>query len=321
MKPLTKCHILVTPTSFQQNKLLCNELEARVGRVTYNSTGKPLTSAGLCSMLKDADGLLAGLDTIDATALQCSPNLRVVARYGVGVSNVDLEAARQMGITITNTPGANTKAVAELAFALMLNLLRPILPAATETRQGGWPRLKGLSLEGKTVGLLGLGAIGKEVVRRLQGWDCSVIAFDILPDREFAVATGVELVSLDELLDRAELVSLHAPLTPETRGIVNRQFLHKLKPGALLVNTARGELVDEPALLQALESGHLKGAALDTFCEEPPSPGSPLLTHPNVIATPHMGAHTDQAVNSMGRMALDDCLAVLEGRAPRYRVA
>lgn len=317
MKPLSQCHVLVTPTSFPQNVALCAELESRVGRVTYNTTGKPLNSLQLRAILGDVNALLAGLDDIDEAALESAPHLKVVARYGVGLSNVDLQAASRLGISVTYTPGANAKAVAELAVALMLNLLRPILSAALETRQGGWPRLKGFSMEGKTIGLVGLGSIGKEVARRLRGWECRLLAFDIAPNVDFADQNGVELVSLEELLSRADLVSLHAPLTAETRGLVDAGFLMKMKPGAYLVNTARGELVDEAALLQALDSGQVRSAALDTFCEEPPSVGNALLLHPHVIATPHMGAHTDAAVQAMGRMALDDCLAVLEGRQPR----
>jgi phosphoglycerate dehydrogenase-like enzyme len=320
MKSLSECHVLVTPTSFPQNTALCEELESRVGRVTYNPTGKPLGSERLCELLGDVDGYIAGLDVIDAAALDAARRLLVISRYGVGVSNVDLEAARRRGIIVTNTPGANSKAVAELTFALMLNLLRPVLQAAIETREGDWPRLKGLSLEGKTVGLVGLGAIGKEVARRLQGWECRVLAYDIYPDQQFADQHAVTITSLDDLLARSDLVSLHAPLTQETNRMADGNFFEKLKPGSLFINTSRGELVDESALFQALELGHLRGAALDTFLIEPPDPSNPLLTHPKVIATPHMGAHTDAATHAMGRMALDDCLAVLENRTPRWRV-
>jgi D-3-phosphoglycerate dehydrogenase / 2-oxoglutarate reductase len=320
MKPLNDCHVLVTPTSFPQNTALCKELENQVGRVTYNTTGKPFSSEQLCGLLVDVDGFLAGLDVIDAAALQAGRNLKVVARYGVGVSNVDLETARRLGITVTNTPGANSKAVAELTFALMLNLLRPIQQASLETRQGGWPRFKGLSLEGKTVGLIGLGAIGKEVARRLQGWECRILAYDIHPDQHFSTRHGITITAIDELLAQADLVSLHVPLTPETKGFAGEAFFSRMKTGSYFINTSRGELVDECALLHALQEGRVGGAALDTFDVEPPDPANPLLKHPKVIATPHMGAHTDAATHAMGRRALDDCLAVLQDRPPRYRV-
>lgn len=322
MKPLKECHILVTPTSYgQHDGRLKTDLEALVGRVTYNPTAKPLSSAQLRELLPGVDGYIAGLDTIDAAALEAAGDLRVVARYGVGVDNVDLAAAKARGIVVTNTPGANARSVAELTVALLLLLARPVLRAAAETRAGGWPRTSGMSLEGKTVGLYGLGAIGRQVARRLVGFDCRVLAHDPLVDLEFCEAHDVIPVDPDELLAASDFVSLHLPVLPETRGLVDAAFLRRMKPGASLVNTSRGELVDEAALLEALQAGHLRGAALDAFTQEPPGAGNPLLALPQVIPTPHMGAHTDGATTGMGRMALEDCLAVLRGEEPRYRVA
>ena len=321
MKPLENCHILVTATSYGQHDagLKC-ELEAAVGRVTYNETGRPLSSSQLAALLPGVDGYIAGLDSIDAAALAAADGLRVVARYGVGVDNVDLAAAAARGIVVTNTPGANARSVAELTVALLLLLARPVLRAAAETRAGGWPRLPGLSLAGKTVGLVGFGAIGRQTARLLAGFDCRLLAYDPLLNEATAAALGVRAAGLDELLATSDFVSLHAPVTPATRGMVDAAFLARMKPGAALVNTARGELVDEAALLDALANGRLRGAALDAFAAEPPGGDNPLLALPNVIATPHMGAHTDGATTVMGRMALADCLAVLRGEEPRYRV-
>ncbi len=321
MKPLHECHILVTPASYgQHDGRLKSELEAVAGRVTYNESGKPLSSAQLAALLPGVDGLIAGLDAIDAAALAAADSLRVVARYGVGTDNVDLAAARARGIVVTNTPGANAGAVAELAVTLLLLLARPVLSAAAATREGGWPRTAGLSLGGKTVGLVGFGAIGRAVARLLAGFDCRLLAYDPWCDPEEAARLRVAVVDLGALLAVSDFVSLHAPVTPETRGMVNAEFLARMKPGAALVNTARGELVDEAALHQALASGHLRGAALDAFAVEPPGAANPLLSLPNVIATPHMGAHTDGATTTMGRMALADCLAVLRGEEPVHRV-
>jgi D-3-phosphoglycerate dehydrogenase len=321
MKPLENCHILVTATSYGQHDAgLKSELEAAVGRVTYNETGRPLSSSQLAALLPGVDGYIAGLDSIDAAALAAADGLRVVARYGVGVDNVDLAAAAARGIVVTNTPGANARSVAELTVALLLLLARPVLRAAAETRAGGWPRLPGLSLAGKTVGLVGFGAIGRQTARLLAGFDCRLLAYDPLLNEATAAALGVRAAGLDELLATSDFVSLHAPVTPATRGMVDAAFLARMKPGAALVNTARGELVDEAALLDALANGRLRGAALDAFAAEPPGGDNPLLALPNVIATPHMGAHTDGATTVMGRMALADCLAVLRGEEPRYRV-
>lgn len=321
MKPLSACHVLVTPTSYgKHDPALKADLEACVGRVTWNPTAKPLSSAQLQGLLGDVDGYIAGLDAIDGAALAAAPALRVIARYGVGVDNVDLEAARAHGVIVTNTPGANAGSVAELAIALMLDLLRLVLRAAAETRAGGWPRLTGQTLEGKTVGIVGLGAIGRGVAQRLSGFGCRVVAFDVVVDAAFAARWSVEILSMAELLAQSDIVSLHLPVLPTTRGLVSADFLTQMKPGAYLLNTARGELVDEDALLAALTSGRLAGAALDAFQHEPPG-DSPLLALPQVIATPHMGAHTDGATSAMGRMALADCLAVLRGDEPQYRVA
>ncbi len=321
MKPLENCHILVTATSYGQHDAgLKSELEAAVGRVTYNETGRPLSSSQLAALLPGVDGYIAGLDSIDAAALAAADGLRVVARYGVGVDNVDLAAAVARGIVVTNTPGANARSVAELTVALLLLLARPVLRAAAETRAGGWPRLPGLSLAGKTVGLVGFGAIGRQTARLLASFDCRLLAYDPLLNEATAAALGVRAAGLDELLATSDFVSLHAPVTPATRGMVDAAFMARMKPGAALVNTARGELVDEAALLDALANGRLRGAALDAFAAEPPGGDNPLLALPNVIATPHMGAHTDGATTVMGRMALADCLAVLRGEEPRYRV-
>ena len=321
MKALHDCHILVTATSYGQHDAgLRSELEAAVGRVTYNETGRPLSSSQLAALLPGVDGFIAGLDAIDAAALAAADWLRVVARYGVGVDNVDLAAAAVRGIVVTNTPGANARSVAELTVALLLLLARPVLRAAAETRAGGWPRLPGLSLAGKTVGLVGFGAIGRQTARLLAGFDCRLLAYDPLLNEATAAALGVRPAGLDELLAASDFVSLHAPVTPATRGMVDVAFLARMKPGAALVNTARGELVDEAALLGALTSGRLRGAALDAFAAEPPGGDNPLLALPNVIATPHMGAHTDGATTAMGRMALANCLAVLRGEEPTHRV-
>lgn len=320
-KPLRECHVLVTPTSYgSSDAALRTQLEALVGKVTYNPTGKPLTSEQLRALLPGVDGFIAGLDVIDAAALENADSLRVIARYGVGVSNVDLAAAQARGIIVTNTPAANAKAVAELTIALMLNLLRPILAAAQDTRQGGWMRAPGASLEGRTVGLVGMGAIGHEVARRLHGFDCAIIAYDVIADHAFMAQYGIRSVSLDELLAQADIVSLHVPVLDSTRQMVNADFLAKMKPGSYLINTARGELIDENALAAAIVSGHVRGAALDAFQTEPPGADNPLLKLPQVIATPHMGAHTDGATNTMGWMAFENCIAVLKGETPPHRV-
>jgi D-3-phosphoglycerate dehydrogenase len=318
---LKRMRVLVTPTSFGINDAsLRTRLEDEVGEVIYNPFGRPLSAAELAQLLPGCQGYIAGLDAITRLALDHADQLRVIARYGVGVDGVDLEAARAKGIVVTNTPGANSASVAELAVGLMLALVRNLAIAARATQAGEWPRLRGTLLEGKTIGLVGFGAIGKRVARLLQGFVCRVIAHDPYPDLAYASQAGVRLVPLPELLRHSDVISLHCPLLPETRGLVNAAFLAQMKPGAYLVNTARGELVDEPALVEALQRGQLRGAALDVFTRQPPEAGHPLLALPQVIGTPHLGSQTDSATNAMGWDALSDCLAVLRGQEPRYRV-
>lgn len=317
---LKKAHVLVTATSYGKNDpRLKTELESQVGRVTYNPTGKPLDSDQLAELLPGVDGFIAGLDVIDGKALEKADRLKVIARYGVGVDNVDFDAARNKGVVVTNTPGANSVSVAELALALMLALARQIPVADDAVHEGNWPRLNGISIEGKTIGILGLGAIGKQLALRLRGFNCRVIAYDPFYEGTFAEENGVEMMKITDVISESDFLSLHLPLLAETRGMVNPDFLASMKKGAFLINTARGDLVDEEALYAALETGHLRGAGLDAFMLEPPDLNNPLLRLSQVITTPHLGAQTDGATSNMGWIALHDCLAVLKGEKPDYQ--
>jgi len=321
LKALSDCTILVTPSSFgRHDPRLLSLLAESAGEVISNERGRPLTSDELRDILPGCDGYIAGQDHIDARALEQADRLRVIARYGVGVDRVDLGAAQSRGIIVTNTPGANADAVAELSIGLMLALARQIPHANQRTRSGEWPRLSGLSLAGSVVGLLGMGAIGQSVARRLRGFTCILQAHDPFVSSDQAEQLGVQMVELDTLVANSDFLSLHLPTTPETLGLVDADFLARMKRGAYLINTARGELVDETALHQALQSGQLRGAALDAFRQEPPDADNPLFGLPQVIVTPHMGAHTAGAVNAMGWGALSDCLAVLSGKPPKHRV-
>jgi D-3-phosphoglycerate dehydrogenase len=318
---IKSCRVLVTATSFGNNDpTLKAYLESQVGEVTYNRTGKPLNSLQLAELLPGIDGLIAGLDTINAEALKSADRLQVISRYGVGVDNVDLEYTRIRNIVVTNTPGANSVSVAELTLGLILALLRQIPQAVEATRRGEWPRFNGFSLEGRTVGIIGFGSIGKQVGQRLKGFSCKILAYDPFPDLSFASEFGIQICNLDELLNQSDIISLHLPSSTYTQGLVDEGFLNRTKPGAMLINTSRGDVVDEVALYNALQKGQLAGAALDVFRQQPPDPFNPLLALPNVLVTPHMGAHSDGATNAMGWMSLRDCLAVLRSEEPKFRV-
>ena len=289
--------------------------------MTYNNTGRPLTASELIERIKNADGFIAGLDVVNKEVLQTARNLQVVARYGVGVDNVDLKAARQCGIIVTNTPGANAASVAELTVGMILSLTRNLVSASISTRAGHWPRLRGKSLAGSTVGLIGLGSIGKQVARKLAGFDCEVLAYDIYSDAAFARENGIKLTSLDDVVSNADILSLHCSLVPDTQHLIDAACISKMKKGVSLINTARGELIDEEALIAALNSGKIRTAALDVFSKQPPETDHPLLQHPEVIVTPHMGSHTNGATNHMGWGALNNCLAVLKAEKPLNPIA
>jgi D-3-phosphoglycerate dehydrogenase len=252
--------------------------------------------------LAEADALLIrSAVTVTKEVLEKAPKLRVIGRAGVGVDNVDQETATARGVVVMNTPGGNAISVAEHTLALMLALARSVSNASASTKSGKWEKKKflGTELNGKTLGVVGLGNIGMQVARRARPFGMTVIASDPFVSPELAKDLGVEMVDLDRLYASSDYISLHLAVTAETRGLLNRNAFAKMKSGVRIVNCARGELVDEAALEEALNSGKVAGAALDVFAKEPPA-GSPLLQHDNVIATPHIGGSTEEAQESIG---------------------
>lgn len=320
-KKLKDCDVLVTPTSFAKyNKILAEEFEKLVGNVQYNTSGKPLKEKELIPLIGNFDAMIAGLDEITSKVIENAKNLKIIARYGTGTDNVDLQAAKEAGICVTNTPGANSVSVAELAIGLALAASRNIISGSNKTKSGGWPRLSGSSLYGKTFGIVGLGHIGKEVGARLSTFNVKILAYDIFQDNNFASKYAIEFSDMDKLLGSSDIVSLHIPVSGETKQMINKTTLSKMKKGAILINTSRGELIDEEALFESLVSGHLKAAALDAFNQEPPGLDNKLIALDQVIATPHMGAATDNASDEMTRIAIIEVIAVLNGQTPRHAV-
>jgi len=314
--------ILITPTSFLKpvNAKAKEMIEAFADEVIYNPHTRPLTAEEVAALLPGVDGYIAGLDTISAEALAGAPeSLKVISRYGAGVDRVDLAAARARGIVVTNTPGTNSTAVCELAFGLMLSLARRIPQLDAAVKSGGWPRTSGMELAGRTLGVVGFGAIGKKLAVRAKAFEMDVIAYDPYFDAAFAAEHGIRQVTLEELFPQADVISLHVPLTEQTRHMIGAAQIAAMKKGALIINTARGGLIDEAAAAEALKSGKLGGVGLDAFEVEPPQ-DSPLMGLDNVVMTPHAGAHTDEAVAAMGMMAVKNLIDVLEGRECRYIV-
>ena len=266
-----------------------------------------LSGAALQEAIRAADGVIVRSGTrITAELLEDPGRLRAIVRAGVGVDNIDVAAATRRGIFVMNTPGGNTVSTAEHTITLMLALARHIPAADASLRQKKWERNKfvGTQLAGKTLGVVGLGRVGREVARRAAGLDMKVVGYDpfLAPDR--AAQLGIEAVSgLEQLLPRVDFLTVHTPLTDETRDLIGRRELAMMPKGVRLLNCARGGIINEEALVEALRAGHVAGAALDVFTQEPPSPDHPLLTLPNVVLTPHLGASTVEAQASVAREA------------------
>jgi D-3-phosphoglycerate dehydrogenase len=312
--------ILVTARSFRQTPGRHHELLEQSGHeVVESPVDRPLKESELVELIGDVDGAILGLDYVTAAVIEAGGQLKVLSRYGVGVDRVDSEAATAAGVVVTNTPGANHIGVAELTLGLMLSLARRIPQHYSSARQGSWARMRGTELAGKTLGVIGLGWISKEVIRRASAFDMRILVQTGYPDEELINRYGVEYVPLERILQEADYVSLHCAVTPERCDMIGEKELQDMKPGAYLVNTARGELVDEEALLRALQEGWIAGAAMDAFKEEP-AIGNPLLELENFIGTPHLGATTYESIIRMGTMAVENALQVLRGERPIYVV-
>jgi D-3-phosphoglycerate dehydrogenase len=286
---------------------------------------KGISAEELLAVIGEYEALIVRSRTkVTQAVLQAGKKLKVVGRAGVGVDNIDVNAARQLGVTVVNAPLAATIAVAELAMALMIALARNVAHADEAMKSGQWLKnqLMGTELYGKTLGIIGLGRIGSSVAERAAAFGMPIVlGYDTAEDKRVALReSGFEITPLEELYARADYISIHVPLTPETLNMIDAQAIAKMKPGVRIICTARGGIIDEAALLAALESGHVAGAGLDVFAQEPPG-ATPLISHPNVIATPHIGAQTQEAQNRAGEDIASEVVAALRGQPLRWKVA
>jgi len=295
--------VAVCSRSFSRNEMLRRELADRYARVTFNDDGLSLSGDGLVEFLGGHHKAIIGLEEIDGAVLDRLPDLRVVSKYGVGTDMLDLPAMACRGVRLGWTGGVNSRAVAELVVATSISLLRGLPESSRDVTEGGWHQRVGRQLSGRTVGIVGWGHIGRDLAHLLKAFGCLVLATDVRDVAEDCAVAGVEAVGLDDLLERADVVSLHVPLVPSTEGMLDERRLSAMREGSILVNAARGGLVDEEALFRALTDGKLAGAALDVFSVEPPVE-SPLLGLTNVLATPHIGGSTEEAYLAMGRAAI-----------------
>ena len=312
--------VLVTTRSF--GKEVREPLERLIQegcRILEWREGGGLDEADLRAKVAQADGWIVAFHPIGAALMDAAPRLRIIAKHGVGVDNIDIAAATARGIVVTTAPSANDQAVADLTLALLLSLLRRIPEANASVKAGRWERFLGCGLSGKVMGILGLGRIGQNVARRARGFGVELIGADPFWPDAAARELNIRRVEPNELFAKADIISLHAPLTPETTGLVGEAAIAAMKPGVWIVNTSRGKIVEEKAMYEALESGHVAGYATDVFENEPPV-GSPLLTLPNVVATPHMGTHTRESLALMGDRVADAVLRVFRGERPEFVV-
>jgi phosphoglycerate dehydrogenase-like enzyme len=295
--------IVVLSRSFSRHPVLRAELVKQYETVAFNDSGITLSGYELVEFLKPHDAAIVALERIDEDVLKQLPNLRVISKYGVGLDNIDLHAAARSGIRVGWQGGVNRRSVAELMIAFAIAGLRGVTVSHQDLQAGVWRQYRGRQLSNATVGLIGFGYVGQEIAHLLKAFGATVIAYDIRELSRVAANLGVALVTLDELLRRVDVVSLHVPYTAQTAGIIGADQIALMRAGAILINTARGGLVDEAAALTALQEGKLAAFCLDVYAVEPPS-NKRMFDIPGFIGTAHIGGSSEEAVLAMGRAAI-----------------
>jgi D-3-phosphoglycerate dehydrogenase len=308
--------ILITPKSFGTYKSKAYPLLQEKGyEVVENTLGRTMTEQEILEIVKqDVVGIIVGVDPITANILEQSEELAAVSKYGVGMDNIDLAKAKELGISVKNAVGTNNISVAEQAIALMFSITRNIPSISKGVKDGGWGRVIGCELTGKKLGIIGGGQIGKEVAKRARGLEMNVSIYDpYFNDEAFLCKYEMErCLDLDQLFAESDIISLHIPATPDTKGIINKETLKLMKPTSYIINTSRGELINEEDLYEALSNKTIAGAAQDVFSSEPPVKGEKLLELDNFILTPHIGAFTREAVERMVMVSTMNLLDMLE---------
>lgn len=295
--------IAVANQTFGKDPILRGELQALFPDCVFNEKSGRLTEDELASLLKECDGAVIGLELVGARLLRRCPRLKIISKYGVGLDNIDTAACERQGIAVGWTPGLNKLAVAEMTLALILGLLRDVVYTCHKLKAGVWEKTIGAELTGKTIGIVGVGHVGKELIRLLKPFNCLILANDIVDQRAFYRRHGIMAASKARIWRKSDIITLHTPLTARTRNLVDREVLRQMKRTALLVNTARGPIVEQKALKWALGNGIIAGAALDVYCDEPPT-DSEFLSLPRLLCTPHRAGSSREAVLAMGRSAI-----------------
>jgi len=298
----TTPRVAVTPPPICNSSILRDELSALFPQPLFNDKGRYLSEDELIQFAGEADALLVGRDRITDKVLSALPQLKIIAKYGVGLDSIDQEALQKHQVKLGWTAGVNRRSVAELTLGFMLGLCHNVFKSGWLLKQGQWAKDGGNLLQGKKVGVIGCGNIGKEVVRLLKPFECRIWVRDIVEMSEFCKETGTLEKSLAEVLEGADIISMHVPLTKDTRHMMNRAAFQRMQTTAFLINTSRGDVVDQLALKEALIKEKIAGAALDVFSQEPPE-DMELLAHPHLMATPHIGGNALEAVEAMARAA------------------
>lgn len=302
-KGQTEARIAVASRSFSKNAILREELLRRYSNVTFNDLGISLNGDNLLAFLRGHEKAIVALEPIDAALLAQLPDLKVISKYGVGLDNIDIQALAKHGKRLGWRGGVNKRSVSELALAMMIAALHCVPQASAEIRGGRWRQIQGRQLTGKTIGIVGCGHVGKDLVALLKPFDCRILVHDIVHDVNFFEQHGVTETSLDVLLANSDIVTLHVPFDASTANLIGAERLKLMKREAILINTARGGIVDEAALKEALLRGDIFAAAFDVFAAEPPTDVE-LLGLPNFLVTPHIGGSAIEAVLAMGRAAI-----------------
>ncbi|WP_406693557.1 phosphoglycerate dehydrogenase [Singulisphaera sp. Ch08] len=310
-------NILIMPTPLRHRPGRYREILNEAGFTPIDPPGDHrLSESDLIAAMPEIDALLAGGDPVTTRMIEVAPRLRAIARAGVGYESVDLSTATARKIPVAITPGANHASVAEQVFALLLALTRNLMVLDRSIRDGGWDRRAVRPLRGTTMGVVGLGRIGRSVVTRALAFGMRVVVFDRNQDPEFKRCHGIEYLPLNDLLAASDVVSVHLPMNDSTLGIFNREAFARMRPGALFINTARGGLVVEADLAESLTAGHLAGAGLDVMNFEPPEPDNPLLTMQNVVLSPHIGGVDSTALDDMAEQAARIVIDLYRGQWP-----
>jgi D-3-phosphoglycerate dehydrogenase len=310
----SKWIVCSTAVTFGRAKEPVERLQAAGCEVRLNPYGRPLHKNELSEFARDADAIILGNDTLPASVIKKFKKLKIIARYGVGFDGVDIAEARDMGIEVTYAPAANREETADFTFGLILDLERHISQMIIDTRSGKWNKITGTSLYGKTIGIIGVGQIGTAVARRAMGFGMDILGYDI-EQRNEPTVYGVVYTTLNDLLRRSDVITIHLPLDDSTKNLIGARELKLVKPGSILINTARAGIVRHGALDHALQTGKLAGFAIDVFSQEPPE-HQPYYDYENVLVTPHVAGHTVEAARRMGNIVVDNILAVKDGVLP-----